>query len=59
MNEGESKINREYLISKIAQKWTDDADTDALMTAFYDLQVEYLESLSDEELNEEFNDSLE
>jgi hypothetical protein len=55
----EAKVDREYFISKIAQKWTDDADTAALETVFYDLQVEYLESLSDEELNEVFKDCIE
>lgn len=45
-------INRELIIEKLAEKFTDDADIDTLMEFFYDAQVIYLEELHDDELIE-------
>jgi hypothetical protein len=41
---------KEKLIDELAQKWTDDMDTDAFMEFFYDKQVADLEGLDDSEL---------
>lgn len=45
-------MNKQELINKLAQEWTDNADLDSLMEFFYDAQVEYLESLNDKEFAE-------
>ncbi len=42
-------MNKGQQIEMITQSWTDNMDLDSLMEFFYDHQVNYLESLTDEE----------
>lgn len=44
------KINKDNLIEKVAIKITDSADLDSLMSYFLEGQINFLESLSDDEL---------
>ena len=50
-------MNKQEKIEKMAQEWTDSADLDSLMEFFYYAQVEYLESLNDEQLKEIFEEN--
>jgi len=43
-------MNRDNIIEALAQKWTDNADTNSLMEFLYYAQVKYLEDFTDEEL---------
>jgi hypothetical protein len=49
-------MTREEIIDKVAQYWVDSADLDALMNAYYDNSVDYLESLTDNEFESELKD---
>lgn len=49
-------MTKEEKILKVAQYWLDSADLDALMNAYYDNSVEYLESLTDNEFELELKD---
>lgn len=49
-------MTKEEKIFKVAQYWLDSADLDALMCAYYDNSVDYLESLTDSEFESELKD---
>jgi len=49
-------MTREEIISKVAEYWLDSADLDSLMNAYYDNSVDYLESLTDNEIKIELKD---
>jgi hypothetical protein len=46
------KISREDLIEKLANKITDAADLDSLMSYFLEGQYDFLESMSDSDLSD-------
>lgn len=48
---------KEEKIKTIAEKWTDEMGTFELQQYFYEGQIEYLESLEEEELNKIFEDN--
>lgn len=49
---GNNMSKREKLIDTIATQWLSEMDTDALMDFFYENQVEYLNSLTDSDIND-------
>jgi hypothetical protein len=49
-------VKRENVIEKLAQKRTDDVDTQTLMEMFQENQICYLENMSDNELLEHLED---
>ena len=51
-------MTREILIDKLSQILTDNADMDSLMEYFYNGQVEYFNTLSDIELEEQANNIM-
>ena len=52
------KVNRTELIEKLADRATDAADIDSLLSYFYDGQVAFLEDMTDNDLIEYANDFL-
>ena len=49
--------DREDLEEKLANLWTDNADTQTLMEYFYNAQMEYLQDIDDEKLIEHCEDN--
>ena len=49
-------VSRENAIDEIALRWTNDADIKTLSEHFYNEQYEWLNSMSDEELQEIANE---
>lgn len=52
------KINRDELIEKLADRTTDAADLDSLISFFRDSQIHFLSEMSDKELVEYANEFL-
>lgn len=49
-------MTKEEKIFKVAQYWLDSADLKSLMSVYYDNSIEYLESLTDKEFEQELID---
>jgi hypothetical protein len=47
-----NKINRDLIIEQLAQHFTDGIDLDSLVQYFYEGQLDYLNDLSDNEIEE-------
>ena len=47
---------RDEMIRKLAQYWTDAVELDALKNYFYEQQEAHLETVTDEELQEFYNE---